>query len=271
MGQSTIRPSKHETMNRSSFFLALYFAGTIRKMKWSSREESKGGKKQKYKKWQVLYSSMPLIRGTQRPNVLTQLTHTKSHKMLLEDSPTFYGSNNKKLSPSQKVVPVVNKDNWDTTILFLNFTSDFWSERVSSRWQSSIWAVNFTVSWCGIFVFFPFLGISVNNKNRRGTFTLSDGKLNNSVGTIIRGQSEISGEKWWGAAGFSLIPSANTSHMDGGTCSDSLSRVSSSFTHPLSCFILFFFSFFRPFSFRCPVFGPRVAIRTALQRLRRVD
>lgn len=118
---------------------------------------------------------------------------------------------------------------------------------ISSRWQSSIRAVNFTVSWCGIFVFFPFSGISVNNKNRRGTFTLSDGKLNNSVGTIIRGQSEISGEKWWGAAGFSLIPSANTSHMDGGTCSDSLSRVSSSFTHPLSCFILFFFFSFALF------------------------
>jgi hypothetical protein len=44
-----------------------------------------------------------------------------------------------------------------------------------------------------------------------------------------------------------LIPSANTSHMDGGTCSDSLSRVSSSFTHPLSCFILFFFFSFALF------------------------
>ncbi len=46
MGQSTIRPSKHETMNRSSFFL---FAskGQLEKMKWSSREESKGGKTRK--------------------------------------------------------------------------------------------------------------------------------------------------------------------------------------------------------------------------------
>jgi hypothetical protein len=52
-----------------------------------------------------------------------------------------------------------------------------------------------------------------------------------------------------------LIPSANTSHMDGGTCSDSLSRVSSSFTHPLSCFILFF-SFLSPFFLPVPCVWP---------------
>jgi len=72
-------------------------------MKWSSREERKRGKRNKV-------AGALFIDALNTNGHPTIDTHNKSQSAT-GGFPTFYGSNNKKLSPSQRVVPVVNKDN----------------------------------------------------------------------------------------------------------------------------------------------------------------